>query len=143
MDAWNEQIAGVVTFPDGTRVRGRGLHEGTPGGELTPQFGLYLTGKPHMEPDWECRWVRWPDFRLPHSTAEAVGALAEVFRRAASSKVEIACAGGTGRTGSALAILARLSGVPSGDAIAWVRANYRPRAVETFRQRRWVQRTPI
>ena len=70
-------------------------------------------------------------------------ALAEVFRRAATSKVEIACAGGTGRTGSALAILARLSGVPSGDAIAWVRANYRPRAVETFRQRRWVERTPI
>jgi len=37
-------------------------------------------------------------------------------------------------------VLAVLSGVPSADAVAWVRDHYHPRAVETPWQRRWVTR---
>jgi len=143
MSIWNESLPGVVTLPDGRRVRGRGISDGTPEGELVPEFGLYLTGERHGEPGWESRWVRWPDFRLPNDTVDALDAIRDAFSRAATTKVEIACDGGTGRTGSAIAMLARLAGIPSVDAVAWVRANYRPLAVETRRQRRWVARTPL
>lgn len=143
MRTWDEAIEGVVSLPDGRRVRGRGLYEGMPPAELVPDFGLYLTGEPHREPGWESRWVRWPDFGLPDSTADAVDALREAFERARDARIEIACDGGTGRTGSAIALLARLGGVPPREAVGWVRANYRPKAVETWRQRRWVARTQL
>jgi protein-tyrosine phosphatase len=140
---WADDVPGVVTLPNGLRVRGRGLRDGPPAvGEL-PDFGVYLTGKPHTEPGWESRWVSWPDFRLPRSTPEAIAALAEAYDRGRTERVEIACDGGTGRTGTALAILARMSGVPAEDAVDWVRENYRARAVETPWQRRWVLRTDI
>lgn len=45
-----------------------------------------------------------------------------------------------GRTGAALAAVAVLAGIPSGEAVDWVRARYHPRAVETPWQRRWVRR---
>jgi Protein-tyrosine phosphatase len=139
MTAWPANAPGVVTFPDGTRVRGRGLRNshGLDDAPL-PQFGIYLSGKPHREVDWECRWVRWPDFRLPRSTGEAVDALREVHGRARTERVEVACGGGTGRTGTALALLAVLAGVPADGAVGWVRSQYRGGAVETPWQRRWV-----
>ena len=34
--------------------------------------------------------------------------------------------------------MAVLAGVPSGQAVAWVRASYRPEAVETADQEAWV-----
>jgi hypothetical protein len=42
--------------------------------------------------------------------------------------------GGHGRTGTALACLAALSGEPSQEAVVWVRTNYCPKAVETPEQ---------
>jgi len=129
----------VVVLPDGRRVRGRALRDGPATGDELPDFGLYLTARPHHEVDWESRWVCWPDFRLPRSPSDALAAVADAYGRAASSRVEIACDGGTGRTGTAIAILARLAGVPEGDAVRWVRANYRSRAVETPWQRRFVR----
>ena len=137
---------GVVEFPNGLRVRGRGLRRRTEPVDA-PEFGVYLTGR---EPrfltghdpgitTWPYRWVRWRDFRLPDSTPAAVEALREAYERAGSERVEIACGGGIGRTGTALAVLAVMSGVPDEDAIAWVRTHYHRRAVETPRQRRWVQ----
>ena len=53
-------------------------------------------------------------------------------------RVEIACAGGRGRTGTALACLAVLDGLPGREAIAYVRSHYEQRAVETRWQRRFV-----
>jgi len=61
---------------------------------------------------------------------------------AAWDPVEIACAGGHGRTGTALACLAVLDGVPSREAVRYVRAHYAARAVETPGQRRFVARFP-
>lgn len=132
---------GVVELPDGRRVRGRGLRAGPPGAGQEPDLGVYLTGRRPPDPAWESRWVPWPDFGLPRSTADAVAALKEAHARAGVERVEVACDGGTGRTGAALALLAVLSGVAPDEAVDWVRARYRPRAVETPWQRWWVRRT--
>jgi hypothetical protein len=130
---------GVVELPDGRRIRGRGLRHPQPEGPR-PQLGVYLLGRDPGPFEWEHRWVRWPDFRTPASSDAAVAALRQAFERSVEERVEIACGGGVGRTGTALAAVAVLGGVPSGDAVAWVRARYHPRAVETPWQRRWVRR---
>jgi protein-tyrosine phosphatase len=131
----------VVVLPDGRRVRGRGLRRPLPEGPV-PDFGVYLTGRDPGPFAWEHRWIRWPDFRLPASREDALDGLREAHRRALDERVEVACGGGVGRTGTALAALAVLAGVPPRDAVAWVRAHYLPRAVETPWQRRWVTQLP-
>ncbi len=128
---------GIVEFPDGRRVRARGLRRSFEG-RTDPEFGVYLAGRDPRIEDWPCRWVRWRDFRLPDSTEDALDALREAHVRAATERVEVACGGGVGRTGTALSVLAVLSGVPAADAVAWVRTHYHRRAVETRRQRRWI-----
>lgn len=57
-----------------------------------------------------------------------------------SERIEIACAGGRGRTGTALACVAVLDGVPATKAVAYVRGRYDRRAVETVWQRWYVRR---
>ncbi len=83
--------------------------------------------------------MRWPDFRTPASTDDAVAALREAYGRCGGERVEIACGGGVGRTGTALAGMAVLAGVPPAEAVDWVRRRYNRRAVETPWQRRWVR----
>ena len=68
-------------------------------------------------------------------------ALGEAWERAGQERVEVACGGGIGRTGTALALLATISGVAPEDAVMWVRSHYHPRAVETRTQRRWAEAT--
>jgi protein-tyrosine phosphatase len=91
---------------------------------------------------WESRWLRWPDFRLPADPAAVLPALTDAWQRAATEQVEIACAGGHGRTGTALACLAILDGVPAVTAVAFVREHYDQHAVEMPSQRRYVARWP-
>ena len=129
----------MLRLPSGRLVRGRGLSRPLPDGPV-PEFGLYLLGRRPPAVDWEARWVRWPDFRLPSDPVAARDALAEALARAASERVEVACAGGHGRTGTALACLAVLDGVPAAEAVGYVREHYGPRAVETPWQRRFVAR---
>jgi protein-tyrosine phosphatase len=99
---------------------------------------VYLLARDPGPFAWEHRWVVWPDFRTPASTTDAVSALREAHERAATERVEVACGGGVGRTGTALAAIAVLAGVPGPEAVAWVRRHYNRRAVETPWQRRWV-----
>ncbi|MCA0144053.1 protein-tyrosine phosphatase family protein [Blastococcus sp. LR1] len=134
---WDPSAPGLLVLPSGRRVRGRGLRAPLPAGPL-PSFGLYLLGRRPAPVPWESRWVRWPDFRLPADPAALRTALLEVWERSADEPVEIACGGGTGRTGTALACLAVLEGVPPAEAVPFVRDNYRRRAVETPGQRRFV-----
>lgn len=138
---WQPIETGVLRLPSGRLVRGRGLREAMPSGH-PPTFGVYLLGAEPPEFGWSRRWVRWPDFRLPADPASAREALLEAWRRAPDERVEIACHGGRGRTGTALACLAVLDGVPPGEAVAFVREHYHPRAVETPWQRRFVARFP-
>jgi len=136
---WAEGAPGVVRLPSGRLVRGRGLSRPLPDGPL-PEYALYLLGQPPAPVAWAATWVRWPDFRLPADRAAARAALAEAWQRSQRERVEVACAGGRGRTGTALACLAVLDGVPPAEAVAWVRQHYDPKAVETPWQARFVRR---
>lgn len=133
---------GIVEFPNGRRVRGRGLRYPMPAG-LLPEFGVYLLRRDPGPFHWEHRWVRWPDFRIPTSTDDSIAALVEAYGRSASERVELACGGGVGRTGTALAAIAVLAGIPRSEAVAWVRRRYNHRAVETPWQRRWVMKVDL
>ncbi|MER5634299.1 protein-tyrosine phosphatase family protein [Streptomyces nitrosporeus] len=137
-DGWDAGAEGVMRLPSGRLVRGRGLRRPLPEGPV-PAFTVQLLGRPGEPLAWETRWIRWPDFRLPSDRAAAREVLAEAWTRSASERVEVACGGGRGRTGTALACLAVLDGVPAGEAVAYVRRHYHPKAVETPWQRRFVR----
>ncbi|GIE84649.1 protein-tyrosine phosphatase family protein [Actinoplanes regularis] len=136
---WEPGTAGVLRLPSGLLVRGRGLRQAMPSGHA-PRFGVYLLGSAPPEFGWETRWVRWADFWLPADPSYARSVLIEALRRADGERVEIACWGGRGRTGTALACLAVLDGVPPKEAVAYVREHYHRSAVETPWQRRFVTR---
>ncbi|MFC7342795.1 protein-tyrosine phosphatase family protein [Saccharopolyspora griseoalba] len=135
---WDPNAPGVLRLPSGRAVRGRGLRRPPPPGP-PPAFALHLLGRKPPPVDWESRWVRWPDFRLPADRAAAAAALREAFERAETERVEIACRGGLGRTGTALACLAVLDGLDADEAVRFVRERYHHRAVETPWQRRYVR----
>lgn len=125
----------TVLLPSGVTVRGRPIGE-TP----TAQADFLLALAPGPLPDWPHRRIDWPDFRLPRDRIDALDALQELLDRARrGERVEIACTGGRGRTGTALAVVAVLDGVPAVDAVRWVREHYHPKAVETPWQARWVR----
>ena len=130
--AWEDGTPGLLTLPSGRRVRGRAWRDLPPG--PVPEFGVYLLGRSPVPPPWPFRWVRWRDFSLPADPAAFRTALTEAWERSPGERVEFACRGGTGRTGTALACLAVLDGVPAAEAVAFVRAGYRERAVETRAQ---------
>ena len=136
-EPWDPDAPGVMPLPSGRLVRGRGLRRPEPGG-APPTFEIFLVGERPPLVGWEARWLRWPDFRLPPDPDQVRRTLAEAWQRAATERVGLACAGGLGRTGTALACLAILDGVPSGRAVAYVREHYHRRAVETPGQRRFV-----
>ncbi|WP_344139145.1 protein-tyrosine phosphatase family protein [Luedemannella flava] len=131
--AWDDGT-GVFALPSGVRVRGRRVAD-----PVSPaDFALLLADGP--TPGWAHRRVDWPDFRTPRDTADALDALSEAHRRAhAGQRVEVACRGGVGRTGTALAALVILDGLDRRAAVTWVRAHYHRRAVETLWQRRWLR----
>lgn len=140
---WPDGTPGLLVLPSGLRVRGRGVRRPLPAGP-PPQFAVHLLGQSPPPVTWEARWVRWADMGLPRHPREVRAVLEEVRRRGRTERVELACAGGRGRTGTALACLAVLEGVPARDAVAFVRRHYHPRAVETPWQRvfvRWFARS--
>jgi rhodanese/phosphatase family protein len=128
-----------LLLPSGGVVRGRALRR-PPLDAADPEFGVYLLGKPPPPMPWKTRWVRWPDFRLPTYRRDARDALGEAWARARDERVEIACDGGRGRTGTALACLAVLDGLPAKEAVAYVREHYDAHAVEMPWQHRYVAR---
>jgi Swiss Army Knife protein, DSP-PTPase phosphatase domain len=133
MAQWADQ-RGLVALPSGVPVRGRRLRD-----DVSPaDFALVLAKGP--APSWPYRRIAWPDFWIPTDRADALDALHEAHRRAhAGERVEVACGGGVGRTGTALAALAIVDGLPADEAVDWVRRAYHRRAVETPWQRRWLR----
>lgn len=136
---WEPGQPGVLSLPSGRLIRGRGLLAPFPPGPR-PEFGLYLLGRRPRPVEWDFRWVRWRDLRVPADDADALDAFREAWQRAETERVEVACWAGRGRTGTALACIAVLDGVPAAEAVAFVRRNYRHSAVETPWQRRYVER---
>ncbi|WSC90999.1 protein phosphatase [Streptomyces sp. NBC_01754] len=138
-ETWDPEGPGVMRLPSGRLVRGRGLRRPPPGGPA-PVYAVHLLGRRPPAVEWDVRWLRWPDFRLPADRNEARRAFEEAHARSARERVEFACGGGRGRTGTALACVAVLDGVPADAAVAYVRRHYHHRAVETPWQRKFVQR---
>ena len=138
MVTWPEGTPGVLELPSGLRVRGRGVRRPLPPGPV-PQFTVHLLGRTPPPVPWDSRWVRWPDMWLPRRPSQLRAALEEARQRAPDERVEVACAGGRGRTGTSLACLAVLEGVPARQAVRYVRRHYHPRAVETPWQRLFVR----
>jgi len=128
----------VVVLPDGTEVTAVSFDAAEPyDRDSSPDYGLYLDHR--WQPPWTHDHLDWPDFGVPEDTAEVMAALRSVLARArAGERVEVGCLGGHGRTGTALACLAVLSGHPAGEAVAWVRANYCADAVETADQEAFI-----
>ena len=137
--SWEPGAPGVLALPSGRLVRGRALRSGLPAG-LRPARGRYMLGRRPPPVAWDSRWLRWADFRRPADPVAAGRALREAWVRAGTERVEIACAGGRGRTGTALACLAVLDGLSGDQAIRFVRQHYAPGAVETPGQRGFVRR---
>ncbi|MFG1946297.1 protein-tyrosine phosphatase family protein [Nonomuraea sp. NPDC048826] len=142
------RLTSAIQLPDGGWVRGRGLRNPAPAGEV-PDRGLYLGGgrlrRSHdAQLIWPHAWIDWPDFLLPRDREQAIRLIRELSEHTRSGeRVEVACGGGVGRTGTVIACLAILAGIPAGEAVTWTRTHYHPRAVETPWQRRWVERFPI
>lgn len=136
---WDPENQGILVLPSGRLVRARALRKPIPDGP-SPDFGLYLLGHQPDPTPWPYRWLRWPDLRLPFDLAAARDALIEVWERAADQRVEVACGGGRGRTGTALACLAVLDGVAPSGAVTYVRQHFDHGAVETPWQSRYVAR---
>ncbi|SEG77176.1 Protein-tyrosine phosphatase [Thermomonospora echinospora] len=141
------RLVGAIQLPGGSWVRGRGLRHPPPEGP-EPVFGLYLGSgrlrrRHEGEMSWQELWVEWPDFLLPRDREQAVQGIRALHGQAGEGQpVEVACGGGVGRTGTVIACLAVLDGLPPAEAVAWARAHHHPRAVETPWQRRWVARFP-
>jgi protein-tyrosine phosphatase len=136
-------LPGAVQLPDGVWIRGRGLRDPLPDGPV-PDFGLYLGAailrrRHEAALTWPHEWVPWPDFLLPLDRDAAARSIIRLHDRARSGLgVEVACNGGIGRTGTAIACLATRTGLSPKEAVRWTRAHYHHRAVETPWQRRWV-----
>ena len=126
----------TVRFPDGTEITASPLaarQEALEGRD----YGLYMD--PAWAPSWEADLIHWPDFGIPTDPPTAAKQIVTAFERAqAGEGVEIGCIGGIGRTGTVLACMAILGGISASDAVEWVRANYKPDAVETDEQEGWV-----
>ena len=120
-----------VMLPDGTHVTAASFDPVAPYSRARdPDYGLYLDSR--WQPPWDHGYIDWPDFGVPTNTQAVVKALKTVLERARSGQdIEVGCLGGHGRTGTALACLAVLTGQPALDAIAWVRSSYCTKAVET------------
>jgi hypothetical protein len=126
----------IVVFPDGSRVRASSIAERHVE-DPERAYGIYLDA--HWAPTWPAEVVAWRDFGLPDDPEVAARQITEAFVRARDALVEVGCLGGRGRTGTVLACMAVLAGIPSAEAVAWVRAAYRPDAVETAEQEAWVR----
>jgi protein-tyrosine phosphatase len=126
-----------VLFPDGTRVRALALRERREKDDQR-DYGLYMDLR--WNPTWSADVIDWDDFGVPRDSEVAARQISSAFERAqAGQRVEIGCAGGLGRTGTVLACMAILSGVPEEEVVEWVRANYRVEAIETAEQEAWIQ----
>jgi hypothetical protein len=123
-----------VTFPDGTDVSALYIGDRYTADQLSshphPAFGLYLDKQ--WKPTWDAKVIDWEDFTgAPPDKLSLFEAIFDTFSKARSGMwVEVGCECGCGRTGTVLACMAVLAGIPVFSAVTWVRTNYDECAVE-------------
>lgn len=127
-----------VVLPNGTAVAAVSFDDlGPYARSRPPDYGLYLDVR--WEPPWPHEYLDWPDFGVPDSSSTVMSTVAAILKRAQDGEsVEIGCIGGHGRTGTALACAAVLTGCPPDQAVDWVRRTYCPQAIETSAQEMFV-----
>lgn len=118
-----------LVFPNGVHVFPSSMNSG-----LQADFGIYLASGWH--PLHLAYYIDWQDYGLPTIPWEqVVFAIKEGYALAATgARVEVGCIGGHGRTGTVLACMAVLAGVPGSEAVQYVRTNYCKNAVESAKQ---------
>ena len=119
MTRWSAREAGVLELPSGRTVRGRSSRRATEGAaaDLTLRLAAFrLNGT-----CGPTTWIVWPDFGLPINRRAAALALLDAWERSDGERVDVACRGGRGRTGTALACIAVIDGMETAAAIALVR----------------------
>ena len=103
-----------------------------------PDFGLYLDTI--WKPACLAYQVEWQDYGLPEYLDVAARAIIDVYNKASQGLwVEVGCIGGHGRTGTALACMAVLAGMPPKEAIGHVRGTYCGKAIESKSQEWFVE----
>lgn len=126
-----------ITFPDETVVFASSQHS-RPADAPEPDLSLYLDWS--WQPSGPSYYLDWRDYDLPTSWLAAAKTIIDVYQRARQNLwVEVGCIGGHGRTGTAVAAMAVLSGIPATEAVEWVQTNYCEHAVETNLQAWWVE----
>ena len=128
----------ALEFPSGVKIYPASSYD-TKARASVPDHALYL--ETSRLPVSAATYIPWKDYGLPtinhHHAAQII---CETYYLAASGlTVEIGCIGAHGRTGTALACMAILSGVPVDEAVEWVREHHCKSAVEGEMQRWWVQ----
>lgn len=140
LDAAWSAVPGVMRLPGGAAVRGRRIEDEP---WLWPDLGLYLTARRPEPRPWPASWITWVDFGLPRRPERAWRAIRHTHAVAADHRVEVACDGGRGRTGTVLACLVVCDGLAPRDAVAWVRRTYDRGAVEMPWQHTFVRRFDV
>ena len=105
------------------------------GGHIIPVPELKRWASPAGIPEIVLDWPDLGIVRLPREFWKALIALVAEQK----AKMLVFCVGGHGRTGTAIASLMAACGWSSTEAIAWVRANYCGRAIETKEQEEYVR----
>lgn len=83
--------------------------------------------------------LKWSDMGVYPASADFWRVLADSLAAVPGHILGVGCTAGLGRTGTTLAILARIEhGLNGPDAIAWVRSHYNASAVETKEQQAYV-----
>jgi protein-tyrosine phosphatase len=128
-------MSAEITFPGPLVLRAAGCSEQD---ELRrPDWGVYADA---CWDGWPGEVLDWPDVGVPRDNQRALDAIIQALGRAQERQdILIGCRGGVGRTGTLLAAMAVATGVPAERARGWVRQRYRPHAVETEPQHRWVK----
>ena len=127
-----------VVFPDGTTVYASSRWDRKPE-DPVPDYALYVDSS--WRPTSFASFLPWRDHGMPTIRWDhAVGAIVDAFNHAREGwSVEIGCIGGHGRTGSVLACMAILAGVPADDACQWVWDHYCVEAIEADSQIWWIE----
>ena len=111
-------LATSSSFPTGPRSIAVSFGDDPYARETAPAFGLYLDADGIHR--WPHEHLAWPDFGLPDPDDSAPRSRGCSLAPRARRRGGIGCLGGHGRTGSALACLAVLTGVPADGAVDWV-----------------------
>lgn len=125
---WQLACSGLIACPPGE----------VDGWDGAPDAGFYLDGAWRdvlVDVPWSARFVDWPDYGVVPASELGLLIGTVAHELASGKRVEIACLGGHGRTGTLLAaLIGRLDGVDAATALRLAHERYCPHAVETIGQ---------